>query len=729
MATLVFSAVGTALGGPLGGALGALIGNQLDRAVVGSPKREGPRLKELAVTTSSYGTPIARHYGRMRVPGTVIWATDLKENKESSGGQKGSPSITTYAYSISFAVAVSSRPIAGIIRIWADGNLLRGAAGDLKVGGHLRVYNGHGDQLPDPLIVSDRGPACPAFRNLAYCVFEDLQLADFGNRIPSLTFEIIADSEPLSLEQMTAGLDQRVDAAVPLPGLAGYSDEGGPLAATLATIDQLYPMVCDGSGEVLVLAPAEDRAETVAQLPDPAVDAEDDSFGGLYGTLRRRIDESREIPDGLRYYDTDRDFQPGLQRAEGRARTGRTRTIEFPGAMASPDARQSCTSLVQRAGWSGDQLLWRIAEFDPAIVPGRIVSAPGHSGTWRIETWEWRTSGIELELRRLPPGSGRTTQADPGAFRAPRDAIATPTIVHAFELPWNGTGQANERRVYAAVSSSSSGWTGAALYGVNGSALTYLQPSGSGRSVLGTLATPLSASSCVLLDRDSRLEVQLASNDLILVATDLEGLADGRNRALVGDEVLQFANASALGSGVWQLEGILRGRGGTEAAARRGHAAGAAFVLLDDTPVLLDPANPVLATAQEIAAIGLADETPVISRVANAGSSQRPLTPVHPAAAKHSDGTWRLSWTRRARGSFIWPERSDVPLVEQDERYVVGVGEPDSPSLSWETTEPSLVLNPDTTSLLRANHPGETMWVRQVGTVATSAPLLIHVID
>jgi hypothetical protein len=152
-------------------------------------------------------------------------------------------------------------------------------------------------------------------------------------------------------------------------------------------------------------------------------------------------------------------------------------------------------------------------------------------------------------------------------------------------------------------------------------------------------------------------------------------------------------------------------------------------VLLDDTPVLLDPANPVLATAQEIAAIGLADETPVISRVANAGSSQRPLTPVHPAAAKHSDGTWRLSWTRRARGSFIWPERSDVPLVEQDERYVVGVGEPDSPSLSWETTEPSLVLNPDTTSLLRANHPGETMWVRQVGTVATSAPLLIHVID
>ena len=78
MATLVFTTLGTALGGPLGGALGALVGSQLDQAVIGSPKHEGPRLKELAVTTSSYGTPIPRHFGRIRAPGTIVWATDLK---------------------------------------------------------------------------------------------------------------------------------------------------------------------------------------------------------------------------------------------------------------------------------------------------------------------------------------------------------------------------------------------------------------------------------------------------------------------------------------------------------------------------------------------------------------------------------------------------------------------------------------------------------------------------
>lgn len=140
MATIVFSALGKAVGGPLGGALGALIGNQIDQTLFKSGNREGPRLKELQVTTSSYGMPIARHYGRIRTPGSIIWATDLIESNEKNGGGKGQPSVTTFSYTTSFAVALASRPILDVGRIWADGNLLRGAAGDLKTGGELRLY-------------------------------------------------------------------------------------------------------------------------------------------------------------------------------------------------------------------------------------------------------------------------------------------------------------------------------------------------------------------------------------------------------------------------------------------------------------------------------------------------------------------------------------------------------------------------------------------------------------
>src|SRR5438552_3839573 len=117
MATLVLSTVGTALGGPVGGAIGALIGQSIDQQLLG-PATRGPRLGDLNVQTSSYGTQIPRIYGVMRAAGTVIWATDLVESSQTTGA-KGQPD-TIYSYSVSIAVALSSRRVAAIKRIWAD---------------------------------------------------------------------------------------------------------------------------------------------------------------------------------------------------------------------------------------------------------------------------------------------------------------------------------------------------------------------------------------------------------------------------------------------------------------------------------------------------------------------------------------------------------------------------------------------------------------------------------
>ena len=201
------------------------------------------------------------------------------------------------------------------------------------------------------------------------------------------------------------------------------------------------------------------------------------------------------------------------------------------------------------------------------------------------------------------------------------------------------------------------------------------------------------------------------------------------NRILVGDEIMQFATASYLGDGLWQLTGLLRGRGGTEAAARNGHDTGAPVVLLDEKPVLLDTSNSTIAATQAIAAIGLADDTPVISQIGNAGATVRPLTPVHPHIEQYADGSWRISWVRRARGAWAWLDAGEIPLNGQSERYLVGVGDSETPSLRWEVAEPSLDLPPDIVSLLRSGHTGQTLWVKQVGDSALSAPLLLHIFD
>jgi len=92
MATLVLSTAGNALGGSVGGAIGALIGQSIDRELLAPPRR-GPRVGDLNVQTSSYGTQVPRVYGTMRVAGSVVWATDLVE-REQSGGAKGQTCLT-----------------------------------------------------------------------------------------------------------------------------------------------------------------------------------------------------------------------------------------------------------------------------------------------------------------------------------------------------------------------------------------------------------------------------------------------------------------------------------------------------------------------------------------------------------------------------------------------------------------------------------------------------------
>ena len=725
MATLILSAVGTAIGGPIGGTIGTLIGSQIDAEIFKPKGREGPRLKELSVTTSSYGTPIARHFGTMRAAGTIVWATDLKESSEKVGGGKGQPSTTTYSYSSSFAVALSSRPIRQLKRVWADGNLLRGAAGDLKVGGALRVYHGHGDQARDPLLAAAEGAQCPAFRGMAYCVFEDLQLADFGNRIPALNFEIVADDGEVRLVDVLAPVDTRI-AGPALTNLAGFSDDGGALAGALQTIDRAYPLACDTGGDALSLSDGDPDDVAPLMLPPAVIDRSEEGHGGFSGQrMRRRADMAR-IPTGMRYYDTARDYQPSVQLAGGQALGGAARLFDFPGALAASAAKRLVDQAAKRARQAQDRLSYRIAEIDPALRPGAPVRVPGRPGLWRVEAWEWNEAGVELDLVRLPVRKGATNMADAGRALQKPDYPITPTQLAAFELPWDGTGLPGERRVYAAASSLSQGWSGAALYAVDGESLVPIGSTGNRRSVMGTSITTLPPSRALMIDRSATVDVQLISPDFLLDSVTPEELANGANRALLGGEVVQFAQAQSLGGGAWRLGGLLRGRGGTEDQALRETPAGARFVLLDHRPIALDPA--AIGSFSQVAAIGLVDDLPIVAPIAPDGLSLRPLTPVHPRAVRQSDGGLLLGWIRRARGAWLWTDGVDVPLVEQAERYEVGIGDPDAPALVWTVDAPSLALDGDTLADLRADHAGAVVWVRQLGTHARSLPLALTIL-
>ena len=729
MATVIFAALGTLIGGPLGGAIGALVGRQVDGAIIGGPRQEGPRLKELAVTTSSYGTPIPRHFGRMRVAGTIVWATDLVEHRKRSGGGKGRPRVTTYSYTTSFAVALASRPIRGIGRIWADGNLLRGAAGDLKVDGTFRLHLGHRDQPRDPFIAAAEGASqCPAFRGLAYAVFEDLALGDFGNRIPALTFEVLADDGALDLAVLADGLVDDADLAVPLPGLAGFSGEGA-LADTLALLDPVWPMDCDAGGGALTVARERLQAEPIL-LAAPAIAVADGDFGGGEGFTRNLSSRRARPPESLRYYDIERDYQPGVQRPTGRAGEGQPASIELPAALVAADARTLAETAARRVRWAEDTISWRCCELAAEVAPGAVVALPGISGLWHVNEWEWRASGVELVLVRVPPASGFAPPVvDPGRASPPIDAAAGATVLTAFELPWDGAGSGDMPALYAAVASPSPRWGGAALFVDQGDgALVPLGPSGRARSVMGAAVDVLPAGSALLFDRGGSVTVELVGADMELPTATARQLAMGANRAQLGGEMIQFAAAVPLGARRWRLSNLLRGRGGSEGAIGS-HLVGEPFVLLDDTLVALDAATVGASPDALIAAIGLGDADPVTAAIACRGWTLRPPAPVHPRARTGPDGTLLLGWTRRARGAWAWNDGVDVPLQEQAEAYQLSYGPIGAPLAVWELDAPALAITPAMLADLAAALPGGSFRVRQRGSHALSDPLALSTLS
>ncbi|MBE0452085.1 MAG: glycoside hydrolase/phage tail family protein [Roseovarius sp.] len=239
MATILLSAAGAAIGGAVGGSVlglssvaigrfaGALVGRSIDQRLLGqgSGVVETGRVSRLRLTGAGEGDAIPQVYGRMRVGGQVIWATEFRENvsvTRGQGGGKGSPKpatpdTRTISYSVSLALALCEGEIGRVARVWADGTEIAPASLN------MRVYPGTRDQMPDSVIEAVEGAGnVPAYRGTAYVVIEDLDLSAFGTRMPQFSFEVCrpsqAGGEGAALDPVRA-----VRGVAMLPGTGEYA--------------------------------------------------------------------------------------------------------------------------------------------------------------------------------------------------------------------------------------------------------------------------------------------------------------------------------------------------------------------------------------------------------------------------------------------------------------------------------------------------------------------------
>jgi hypothetical protein len=213
MGQMVLGSIGAIIGAYYGGYSGATAGYAIGSAigaVAFPPKVDGPSVAATLMQRSNYGATLPIGFGSFRVAGNVMWEGGLSSSTSGSG--KGSPSVSTTSWYATFAVAICdcsiTGPIAGIRRIWMNGQLVYDVSGNASAATisasiawanqYMVLYKGTATQGEDPTMQAALGVGnVSGYHYTAYVVFVNLPLTQFSNVIPVVNFEITNAPPPV----------------------------------------------------------------------------------------------------------------------------------------------------------------------------------------------------------------------------------------------------------------------------------------------------------------------------------------------------------------------------------------------------------------------------------------------------------------------------------------------------------------------------------------------------
>lgn len=631
MATVVFSTIGQAVGGPLGAALGAAAGGLADQALFG---RRGRKTADSLIQRSSYGDTIPRLFGTTRQAGVLVWAAPM-----AKGGGKGSGRS---AYVMSFALLLSSAPIDGVGRIWADGREIRDANGDFAFPVKMRVHDGW--QLePDPLIAAAE-EAAPAYAGRAYVVFEDFPLGEFGNRIPLLSFEVLAGGGEVSdwLQALTE--DVRVDGSEgPLPlSPIGYTADGTRVAEDAEVLVDAsgYLEISDAngfrfSGDVITHA-----------LPDDDVVPEESGASLNCATFVGK----RPSGYAVGYLDPERDYQAGMQSVV-RRRSGKELEDYTQLVMNASDARFLAGAKLRKTEDSCETLSLRLPWKWLHIGVGHVLDLGERLGRWCVQEKTIDGSGVKLSMVRFRAPAQSGLKGDSGRVLASPMQKAGETRMRLVESPVPIF--ENEAGPWL-IADGRGAWRGSDI----------LIDSGDGERALGRLSVscplgqltmPLPAGGSTTWDETSVVYVEFDS-EVLLESRDAESVLAGANLLMIDEEFLKFRRVDQIGDHSYRLSGLVRGCFATEYASLNGHVAGSMVSV-----VRRDGMLPVALGVDQIGrnvdlrAVGPGDPAEgTLASFGFRGVQYGALAPVHVHVSRLSNGAVLVTWIPRSPDGWSW---------------------------------------------------------------------------
>jgi len=184
---------------------------------------------------------------------------------------------------------------------------------------------------------------------------------------------------------------------------------------------------------------------------------------------------------------------------------------------------------------------------------------------------------VVAELRPAWKASA-SLAADPGRFVPPGDIILDGLTLALVELP-DLAGDGLNPAIYLAASSTTPTWKRASVQ-ISNDHFSLGASTARRKAVIGSAETLLGDGAAGAIDTLNSVEVLMVDPTHWLISCDDDALAGGANLALVGDELLQFADVEPISPGRFRLSRLMRGRYATEDATGT-HAGGDQFLLVD----------------------------------------------------------------------------------------------------------------------------------------------------
>jgi len=389
-----------------------------------------------------------------------------------------------------------------------------------------------------------------------------------------------------------------------------------------------------------------------------------------------------ELPKAIdfSYMDAGRDFEVNTMRALRDTSVGENKkTLSVPVVFTANEAAQTADILLSLAWTQRRRYKDRLPMDYIGLLPGDAIAVTVHGISHVILLTKVGYSSL-ISFEGIPYSAAVLTNDDAAGDTGANQVgsglqLSGPTIMEIMDINPIRSGDTGPG-YYIAVSGLTSSWRGCALYrSVDNGETWQFFDSFTEQTAIGKTITALGGGQSEVWDYVNSIDVQILGAGTLDSAASELAVLNGANAALIGDEILQFKDVTALGDNLYRLSGFLRGRQGTE-PEMDGHYIGERFVLLQTAGVRFVPTSiNDLNTPRRFAVVSIGEslDENEYQELSYSGRILKPFTVWDVEAARAAAGDLTVAFIRRARLNNAWVDFINAPLDEDREVYEIDV--------------------------------------------------------